>query len=467
MPFLFSEKSISPLKISYIGKDPPATSEDSIKCRKFYSYAVSSNDNKVFITVNEATNFDFMCKTCHLSFLSFPLVKHHLQSMHDAKDFICPYCIEEVAIEAFVLHMTTKHTGSMQSHSVFLCERPENTVQSVPNKAKQKSLQLRTLPLECCYSFIAYNGFRLVLSCDKAAIFNCEICKRTAPTKFHLQIHMKEVHSIRQLKCIKCSMDVKFALLVEHANDHSISEDCAIFVCIDDKMVEYGNFSMTFTRKYNNICELFVLKKLEESSIFKCQFCKLEFQDVSLFNTHIKEGHRCINFKCVICTFELDFNDILKHLNDSHSPKAKVAYKFKATVVPLPSRDNIVYSFRLLDSNEGGCVDLKLKEKPPAVFKCHICKSELDSIQSFDDHIVQRHCAPFQFNCGYCSLQMGISDFSLHWIKIHKNSTKIRFLEKPEESSKLNKKFIISILTILDRFKLAVLERLINDMTCP
>lgn len=442
---LFPEKNSNSSKIV---NNQPTVPEVAEKVSKCYSYAVNSKGKNIFITVNEAANFDFICKSCHSSFLSFPLVKHHLWSGHKVNKFYCTYCDEEVSVEAFVYHMTHSHSG--EKRAAFLCKNPEESSAKKPElRAPGIPVETKTvsLPSECCYSFIAYNGFRLILSCDKAAIFNCEVCNKPSPTKFHLQIHMKEVHSITHLKCMTCLKDVKFAVLREHANNHPLSQNCAIFVCIDTRFLtaDYQNYSMTFFKKNRLFCpyELFVkfVKKTGESNLFKCLFCRVEFKEVTLFDLHIKESHRCVTFTCQVCTVRVDFTEILNHLNNDHVMKAKAIFKFKATESPIPSSDMCIYSFRLLDSNEGGYIDLKLVNDQPVHFKCYVCQSELDTLKDFDEHIIGEHCAPFRFNCTYCDLRLRVFDLFEHWTTSHKYVSKIQFVETAEMSSEFLKLF--------------------------
>ncbi|KAL5288317.1 hypothetical protein ACFFRR_008880 [Megaselia abdita] len=413
---------------------------------KFYSFVMSSKGTNYNLAVSEAVNFDFICKCCQVPFLSFPLLKNHLWIIHKIRTFKCTHCFEEVFTEFLITHMINKHSGEIKTHSDFICEKPEIEVMgnfklkrlkpTPANQIKEKSI----FPKECCYSFISYDGFRLIISWDKTPFFDCDVCKKKFPTKFHLQIHMKEIHSIQTSKCITCEKDVRFADIRDHIRSHRLSMNYAIFLCLDGKerpMNEYLNYSMVFIQRESQQNELFVVKKVAQDKTYECQFCTKTFEDVCVFDLHIKEIHKSSKFTCVLCTLILEFTEILRHLDNDHVTKVKTAYIFKCIEgVPMKLSDKVVYTFRLSKYQDLSYVEIEMELADNKVesFECRVCKRKMANLKSFENHIIVKHCSPNRLCCDECSFSSKPNDFLKHWIIKHKNLTKIKFVENRESS---------------------------------
>lgn len=260
-----------------------------------------------------------------------------------------------------------------------------------------------------------------------------------------LQYHIQRVHSILNFKCVTCTIDLKFSVLREHASNHNFSEHRAVvFICIDNNAVLMNkHFSLTFFRKGIAPAELFVMKHIGESYLLKCQSCKIEFKDVALFDSHIREGHRCVNFTCQICNTDLDFSKILTHLKFAHVMKFDKAYKFESSSEPITLSDRCFYSFHLKHyRNKGVFIELELTISK--YFKCFLCLAELDSLKDFEEHIVGEHNVS-AFHCFVCDKGCEIRHFLDHWVQYHKYQQRIKFYGNTRFVSKLFLYYLITL----------------------
>ncbi|KAL5285997.1 hypothetical protein ACFFRR_007595 [Megaselia abdita] len=214
----------------------------------------------------------FFCQVCSLSFTKSEYLKLHMVQKHKCSRFKNKTCLTEEEF-MFVGNYTEIHPNTNQ----LIDDYSDGFQISLKFKRNQK----------------------IDVSIDKKNTTKCDFCYEKSRSFEELINHIKEDHKVNGFECKSCCLVepleyIKSHMYTNHRGAYNINFDCISIVpetTVDIFYIFYVN-------------RLTVLRGNRQNTT--CKVCSFFFDDLEVFDSHMKNKHSVFTYSCLSCNQTVD-----------------------------------------------------------------------------------------------------------------------------------------------------------------
>jgi hypothetical protein len=249
----------------------------------------------------------FWCKTCDNFFRSIDERREHVLKIHN---YQCIYCNHEPFLcrKSLCLHVAAMHSAEMiqctynKGCGAFFKTLKDKQIH-VSNVHQVKQLQCKFCPSVVSCLHVSTHMMRHHKDMKK-----CTLCTEYFKTMVEIDEHISQMHS---LKCIYCGViKLNNSCLSEHIrySHHNVSVSCRVRNCF-----YFFHFKEEEERHFKE-----KHAELEKAKAFKCPHCNFKTVSRVRLNLH-KEQHSSVAIKCNICKKSYkSANNLKRHKYNVH-----------------------------------------------------------------------------------------------------------------------------------------------------
>lgn len=269
----------------------------------------NKSDHKLIDAISENINVDFLrkfeCGICLKKYKSKTILREHLKTHSNIKDFLCPICNKEFRrYYSMKCHIVRMHRITSSKKDESGSEIIESTSVGIKDCPKVHQCHI------CKFSFDKLYRLKNHLTVhSNEKNFICDVCGRAFRLKKLLMVHLKRVHlKVKNHKCNICSY-VSFERndLIEHMRMHTGERSCLCDVC---------------GKSFWGHTQLAAHKQTHRDFTFFCQFCDYKSRKKALLKVHMVKHTQEKNYLCDICHKKFSQKSTLNVHKNTHSDTA-------------------------------------------------------------------------------------------------------------------------------------------------
>lgn len=382
----------------------------AIRCQDKQSLIFCSKANYFLLLSFVQDDKSFSCQVCSLSFTTSQYLKLHMTQKHKCTRFKNKICLSEEEF-MFIGNYTEIHPNTNQ-----LIDDYANGFQLLCNLKLNKPKGL-------------------TISIDRKSSMKCELCFEKCRSNEELENHIREDHKVNGFRCKSCCLQEPLPYLKSHVYTNHRRETTLDFQCtsiVPDTTVDI--FYIFYVNR------LTVLRGNRQNTT--CKVCSFFFDDLRVFDSHMKNKHSVFTYTCLSCQQTVDdimaldnhvahnttfFECVLSKLDLTNTFQDELNCHYVAGKI-----GKILSNSNYSNNPDDIGVMVKLKVSKTPTYYCQLC----DNFDMLPGWSLKKHLNIYhgisvfdRFQCIICKQKVNYDMFVQHW-GVHKRKNILGFSYK-------------------------------------